>query len=64
MMRYKRFIPALVPNGEHEAHGAALGAGKNGARAAPPSDFAVQAPLPIGLVAGAQWCRCSDFIDP
>jgi hypothetical protein len=82
-MRYKRFIPSLVPTGgteaasdfpllmlarlrkkEHERHGAALSTRENRALITPASDVAVPGPLPIGLVAGAQWCRCSDLIQP
>lgn len=79
-MPYKRFIPSLVPTDgigaasefsplvlaglRNEAHGATFGARENKARTAPASDGAVPAPLPIGLVAGAQWCRCDDLIQP
>jgi hypothetical protein len=51
-------------NKEHERHGAALGARKKGELIGPASDVAVPGPLPIDLVAGAQWCRCSDLIQP
>ena len=79
-MPYKRFIPSFVPtegigaasefsplvlaglrNKEHEA---TFGARENGRRTAPASDGAVPAPLPIGLVADAQWCRCGDLTQP
>jgi len=41
---------------------AALDAWEDGKLMAPASD--VPEPLPKGLVAGARWCRCRDFIHP
>jgi hypothetical protein len=59
---FSPLVLAGLRNKEHEAHGATFGARENGRRTAPASDGA--APLPIGLVAGAQWCRCGDLIQP
>lgn len=57
-------VLARLRKKEHERHGAALGARKDGKVMAPASDVTVPEPLPNGLVAGARWCRCSDFIHP
>lgn len=43
---------------------AALGVWEDGKVMAPASDVTVPEPLPNGLVAGARWCRCRDFIHP
>jgi len=43
---------------------AALDAWEDAKLLAPASDVTVPEPLPKGLVAGARWCRCRDFIHP
>jgi hypothetical protein len=55
---------AALDTGEDEGGGGTKTAVTAAWIMAPGSDVAVSEPLPIGLVAGAQWCRCSDFIHP
>lgn len=61
---FSPLVLAGLRNKEHERHGEHWAPGENRERIAPTSDLAVPGPLPIGLVAGAQWCRCSDLIQP
>jgi hypothetical protein len=70
MMSYKRFIPSHAPTGAEVASDfpplmfAGHRKSEHGRQKAALDAFAAPEPLPIGLVAGAQWCRCSDSIHP
>lgn len=80
VMRYKRFIPSLVPTGGVGAasefsplvlarlRDAELARQKAALEAweekVMASDVTVPEPLPSGLVAGARWCRCRVVIHP
>ena len=55
---------ARLRNTELARQKAALDAWEDGELIAPASDVTVPEPLPNGLVAGARWCRCRDFIHP
>jgi len=59
-MRYERFAPSLAPAGAVGDRPDFLAR----LRKNPASDPGAPEPLPIGLVAGVQWCRCSDRLQP
>lgn len=60
---FSRLVLARLRDTEIARQKAALGAWEDG-KVMAAGDVTVREPLPNGLVAGARWCRCRDFIHP